>query len=107
MERLEIHITRDKKVKKGKGARYNTIIIELNKIKEREYKSLLIGQIEDIEHKIDRLRTFTYRQVKQRKVIEKVNDMPVHDVYNSALVGVIKRNERARKEIELIKELLK
>lgn len=107
MERLEIHITRDKKVKQGKGASYNSITIELNRIKEREYKTQIIKQIEQIEQKIDGLRLFNYTGTKQRKVINKVNNTPESNGFDRGVINVIERNEKARKQIEQIKELLK
>lgn len=107
MERLELYITKNKKVKQGKGAIYNSITIELNRIQEREYKIQIIKQIEQIEQQIDNLKTFNYIPAKKRKITEKTNDAPVYNRYNSALVSAIKRNESARKEIEKLKELLK
>ncbi len=107
MERLELYITKEKKVKQGKGASYNSITIELNRIQEREYKIQIIKQIEQIEQKTDNLKTYNYIPAKKRKIAEKVNDAPVCNGYNRALVGAIKRNESARKEIERLKELLK
>lgn len=107
MEReISIYI-KNKKAYYGKDRTYNTIIINRNRITETEYRNNIIKRIiEIIEGKVQK-HPYNYTVRTERKAIEKENTTPVGTGFDRALIGVIKRNENARREIEKVKQILK
>lgn len=103
MERKIAIFIKNNKVYIGRDKESNSLVIDTEKIKEKDYKIKLIKLIERIEN----TKQVSYIPGKERKVIERINTRPASSGYNSALVGMIKKNERIRKEIEEIRDLLK
>jgi hypothetical protein len=103
MERKITIFIKKRKVFIGKDNKFNTIEIDADELTNKEYKKSIIKQID----KIVDTKHYDYTEPKQRKVIEFVNCKPASSEYDRRLVDTVKRNEKARKEIERIRTLLK
>lgn len=101
-EKISIFI-RNKKAYYGKDSEYNTVIIDRNRITETEYRNGIIKRI----IKLVGTKPTEYKPPKEKKAVEYVNKTPQGTGFNRALIGIIEKNERIRKEMEMVKLLLK
>ena len=101
-EEISIFI-KNKKAYYGRDSEYNTVIIDRNRITETEYRNEIIKRI----IRLVETKPTEYKLPKEKKAVEYVNKTPQGTGFNRALIGVIEKNERIRKEMERIKQLLK
>ena len=100
--KISIYI-KNRKAYYGKDTEYNTIIIDRTEIKNKEYREKILKRI----IRLVETKPMEYKLPRERKVIEKENTTPVGTGFNMALIGIIKRNENARRELERVKQILK
>jgi len=99
---ITLHI-KNHKIYLGKDSEYNTIEIVKTELKNKQYIKKIIARID----RINEQNIAKYNPAKEKKAVEYVNKTPQGTGFNRALIGIIEKNERIRKEMERIKQLLK
>lgn len=105
---LYIKIEKSGKIRKEKEKSLDCVEYDTEKINESEYIKELARKIIDKYESIKKIKRIEYKPAKEfRAVYIKENTEPAYSYTSRCVVGIIKKNEKDRKQMEILKSLIK
>lgn len=100
-----------KKIMKGSDKKYNTLIVNENRLKwDNFYKQKIIDRFQTIYNnrsEVIKIKTHGIGKQKKISVREKITTRPKREYVSRALIGIQNRNEQLRNTIETFNKIIK
>lgn len=98
---------KNKKIEITEQKSFDSVEYEPSRATDSNYVREILRKALAIYERGEPIRTNYIGEKQQRKPIERFNNEPARDYTSKQLTGIIIRNERARKEIEILKLKIK